>query len=107
LLSRNPAFKAKRVYSQLPGAYNNKLATNGLSASFKHHVCGYSIQTGLDYYQGHNELENIHPPGQSSSLALVRPHTLDRSAVDILLLVVTDVVMVLAWAGTLVYAALL
>jgi hypothetical protein len=54
-----------------------------------------------------NELENIYPPGQSSSLALVRPHTLDRSAVEVFLLVVTDVVMVLAWAGTLVYAALL
>jgi hypothetical protein len=54
-----------------------------------------------------NELESSHTPEQCSSLALVQPHTLDRSALDTLLLVITDVLMVLAWAGTLVYAALL
>jgi hypothetical protein len=45
--------------------------------------------------------------GQYNSLIHVRPRTLDRTVVDTLLLVATDVLMVLAWTGTLVYASLL
>jgi hypothetical protein len=57
--------------------------------------------------QTEDELKSSRHPGQCNALDLVQPRTLDRSAFDTLLLVATDMLMVLAWTGMFIYAALL
>lgn len=50
--------------------------------------------------------DNAHQLDQSGPLPLAQPNTLDRTAVDILLLAATDVLMVAAWTGMFIYTVL-